>query len=70
MKVLEITVVEIENSLDGLNSSLEVIRVQICEFEDISGNDPTGDIRQENDWRKMNRASEGHGTVSDGLTYV
>ena len=49
MKVLEMTVVEIENSLDGLNSSLEVIGVQICEFEDISGNDPPGDIRQEND---------------------
>ena len=38
MKILEITVVEIENSLNGLNSSLEVIGVQICEFEDISGN--------------------------------
>ena len=49
MKILEITAVEIENSLDGLNSSLEVIGIQICEFEDISGNDPTGNSRQEND---------------------
>ena len=58
MKILEITVVEIENSLDGLTSSLEVIGVQICEFEDTSGNDPTGGSRQENDWRKMNRAAQ------------
>ena len=49
MKILEIRAVEIENSLDGLNSSLEVIGIQICEFEDISGNDPTGNSRQEND---------------------